>query len=34
MILQQAQRDIPAALTWTETPVPRLPLFYATLDQA
>lgn len=31
MTLQQAQRDIPAAITVSDTPVPPLPLFYATI---
>ena len=31
MTLQQAQRDIPAAITVAEEPVPPRPLFYATI---
>ncbi len=32
MTLQQAQRDIPAALTVADDPAPPRPLFYATID--
>jgi len=32
MTLQQAQRDIPAALTVGDQPVPPRPLFYATIE--
>ncbi len=31
MTLQQAQRDIPAAITVSDEPVPPRPLFYATI---
>ena len=34
MTLQQAQRDIPAAIYWSDNPVDRPPLFYATLADA
>jgi pyrimidine-nucleoside phosphorylase len=33
MTLQQAQRDIPAALTLSDEPVARRPLFYATVGE-
>jgi pyrimidine-nucleoside phosphorylase len=33
MTLQQAQRDIPAAIIWSDTPVKRPPLFYATINE-
>jgi pyrimidine-nucleoside phosphorylase len=33
MTLQQAQRDIPAAITVVDEPVPPRPLFYATIDE-
>ena len=32
MTLQQAQRDVPAALKLTDEPVARRPLFYATIN--
>jgi thymidine phosphorylase len=32
MTLQQAQRDVPAALKSTDEPVARRPLFYATIN--
>lgn len=33
MTLQQAQRDIAGAIVWSDVPVERPPLFYATLDE-
>ena len=32
MTLQQTQRDVPAAIRWSEEPVDRPPLFYSTID--
>lgn len=32
--LQQARQDLPAAISWSDTPVERPPLFYATIDTA
>jgi pyrimidine-nucleoside phosphorylase len=33
MALQQAQRDIPAAITWSDDPVEPPPLFYSTINE-